>query len=255
MRIISFCSESLKEAADAGFYQWIEEQDADFICIQNIRCSEYDLRDDIYFPKAYNPYFFEAANAEENGVAIYCKAMPKAIMTGLGFLDFDHEGRYIQADFHNFSVGCLLAPHAIENDAESITRKQEFFSQLENHLVKIANKRRDFIFCGNLHMAHTGNDVQDVSSNLHKPGFMPQEQLWLENLFGKVGYVDAFREINEDSDEFTWWPEGDRDTNGMRVDFQITSRNLRSKIEYGAIYKSQVFGKHAPIIMDYDYEL
>lgn len=255
MRIISFCAEGIKEAEKAGFYQWIAEQDADFICIQDIRCSEYDLHSDVFFPREYNAYFFEAADSSQNGVAIYCRELPKAIMTGLGFLDFDSEGRYIQADYHNFSVGCLLAPCADVGDLASIERKKHFFDQLENHLVKIANKRRDFIFCGNLNMSHTANDVQNVSENLDKPGFLPAEQLWLENLFGKIGYIDAFREVNEDSDEYSWWPNGNREENGKRVDFQIASKGLRSKVEYGVTYKKQVFSNHAPVIMDYDIEL
>ncbi len=78
----------------------------------------------------------------------------------------------------------------------------------------------------------------------------------MDQLFSNMGYVDAFREINEDSDEFTWWPDGDREgKDGWRVDYQVVSRGLQSSIEYGAIYKNQVFSSHAPVIMDFDYEM
>ena len=69
-----------------------------------------------------------------------------------------------------------------------------------------------------------------------------------------IGYVDAFREINSDGDEFSWWPDGDRESNGWRSDFHVVSKGLKYAIDYGAIYKSRTFSTHAPIIMDYDIE-
>lgn len=255
MRIISFCADGIEQAAKLGFYDWVLEQDADFICIQDLKAQEYDLRDDIFFPAGYNPYFFDAVDAKINGVAIYCRAMPKAIMTGLGFMDFDMEGRYIQADFQNISIGCLLAPQADAADTQSLARKNQFFELLQAHLSKVRNKRREFVICGNLNMAHQIRDVQNPEENQNIPGFLPADRLWLDELFGTVGYVDAFRDVNHDNDEFTWWPENDRERNGWRVDYQIVSSGLKPFIEYGAIYKNQVFSSHAPLIMDYDYEL
>ncbi len=98
MRIISFSADGIQPAAENGFYDWLKDQDADFVCIQDLRCSEYDLQDNLYFPEEYNAYFFDDVDGKANGVAIYCRQLPKAIMTGLGFADFDMEGRYIQAD-------------------------------------------------------------------------------------------------------------------------------------------------------------
>ena len=76
----------------------------------------------------------------------------------------------------------------------------------------------------------------------------------MDELF-ESGYVDAFREINSDQDEFSWWPEGDREKNGWRTDFHVISKGLQYAVDYGAIYKSREFSNHAPIIMDYDIEL
>ena len=118
MRIISFSADGIRSAADRGFYDWLKEQDADFVCIQDLQCSEYDLQDSLYFPEEYNPYFFDDIDGKSNGVAIYCRKLPKAIMTGLGFADFDMEGRYIQADYENISVASLLAPRAEPGNTE-----------------------------------------------------------------------------------------------------------------------------------------
>jgi exodeoxyribonuclease-3 len=254
MRIISFSADGIKNAAKQGFYEWLKEQDADFVCVQDLQCSEYDLQDKIFFPADYNAYFFDDVDGKANGVAIYCRQMPKAIMTGLGFTDFDMEGRYIQADYENLSVACLLAPHAAPGDAAQQARKNDFYGLLGGHLQKIRNKRREFIICGNWHIAHTPADVQDSQNNSTRTGFLAEERQWMNELLA-AGYVDAFREISSDQDEFSWWPDGERGENGWRTDFQIISQGLKYAVDYGAIYKIKAFSTHAPVIMDYDIEL
>ena len=253
MRVISLCADAIQGAADNGFFDWVTEQDADFICVQNISCSEYDLQSDIFFPSEYNAYFFDNVEGKTDGVALYCRTLPKAIMTGLGFSDFDMEGRYIQADYANVSVGCLLVPPGGDAGSDEQARKAEFLSLLQGHLSKIRNKRREFVICGGWNIAHTAADVQDTEQNSTRSGFLAEERQWMDEVL-ELGYVDAFREINSDHDEFSWWPDGNRESNGWRTDFQLVSEGMKYAIEYGAIYKAQTFASHAPIIMDYDLE-
>ncbi len=254
MRIISFCAEGIENAANKGFYDWVVDQDADIICVQDLRAQEYDLQDDKYFPDGYFPYFFDSPDSV-NGVAIYVRQMPKAIMTGLGFGDRDIEARYIQADFERISIGSLLAPMAEPGQPEQLAQKAQFFKLLQNHLNKIRNKRREYIICGSWFIAHREADIQDPSSVIDMPGFLPEERQWLETLYRDLGYVDAFRRITNDNDEFSWWPDGDRSKGGLRTDLQILSSGLRNSTEYGAINKTQLFSNHGPVIMDYDIEL
>lgn len=254
MRVISFCADGIEEAARKGFYKWVVQQDADVICVQDLRAQEYDLQDDVYFPQGYLPYFFDSPDSV-NGVAVYVRQMPKAIMTGLGFGELDIEARYIQADFEHLSVGCLLAPEARPGHPDELARKEQFLKLLQNHLNKIRNKRREYIICGSWFMAHREADLQNAAATADMPGFLPQERQWLDVLLQEFGYVDAFRSVNSDGDEFTYWPGGNREEGGMRSDMQILSSGLKNRIEYGLIYKTQAFSSHAPVIMDYDIEL
>ncbi|MEM0955769.1 MAG: exodeoxyribonuclease III, partial [Pseudomonadota bacterium] len=194
MRVISFHADGIQSAAEQGFFDWALGQEADFICIQNLGCSEYDLQSDVFFPAEYNAYFFDAVEGKHDGVALYCKQLPKAIMTGLGFGDFDMEGRYIQADYSNVSVGCLLVPSGGESGSELQTRKADFLSLLHSHLGKIRNKRRDYVICGGWNIAHTAIDVQDTEQHSTRSGFLAEERQWMDETLD-LGYVDAFREI------------------------------------------------------------
>ncbi|MEM6606235.1 MAG: exodeoxyribonuclease III [Pseudomonadota bacterium] len=260
MRIISFSAGGVREAEGRGLFEWLARQDADFICIQDLRCSEYDLQDDSFFPTGYNAYFFDDIGGQENGVAVYCKELPKAIMTGLGFSDFDMQGRYIQADYGTLSVGCLLAP--VATDQSSQDNRDSFFSLLAAHLEKIRNKRREYIICGDWGIAPALADIQNPELASNGVRTLPHEREWLDTLFDK-GYADAFRIASQDSDAFTFWPSWHADpeekpgqrSDGYRIDLQVISDDLQNSVEHAAIYTGASFSAHAPVIVDYDIEL
>jgi exodeoxyribonuclease-3 len=151
-------------------------------------------------------------------------------------------------------VACLLAPRVGPDNASQQARKNEFFELLSAHLQKVRNKRREFIICGNWNIVHSAADVQDSQRNSTASGFLAEERQWMDELL-ESGYVDAFREVSSDQDEFTWWPDGERGTNGWRTDFHLISQGLKYAVDYGAIYKIKPFSSHAPVIMDYDIEL
>lgn len=256
MRIISLSVDGIHQAAQRGLYTWLAEQDADIICLQDLRAKEYEVDTDPFHLDGYFAYFFDSGIEHYNGVAIYTRHQPKALIYGLGFSNgVDMEGRYLQADFEHISVGSLLAPSAT-SELESQEVKIKFFDDFQAHLNKITRKRRDYIFCGNWAMAHRRQDVQNWQNNDGNSGFLPHEQQWMDQLFNQLGYVDAFRRVNHDSDEYTWWPSGQlHEGDGWRTDYQVTSNNLKNRVEYGVTYKTQQFSSHLPVIMDYDIEL
>jgi exodeoxyribonuclease-3 len=253
MRVISFCADGVRDAARKGFFSWALEQDADIICIQDLRASERQLAGRTFNPDGYFAFFHDSIEGTANGVAIYCRKLPKAIMTGLG--DAGGDGRFMQADFENISVACLLAPQASTADPGSLARKSRFCEQLQIQLDKVRRKRRQYILCGNWNIAHAERDVERHAAHRETPGFLDAERQWLGMLLEEFGYVDAFRAVNADADEFSWWPDGRNAGDGWRVDYQVVSGALRGTIEYGALYKGQEFSSHAPLIMDYDIDV
>ncbi len=255
MRIITLSVDGIQQAAERGLYDWIAQQDADIICLQDLRALEYELDDDIYHPEGYFAYFFDSGVKHYNGVAIYTRHQPKALIYGLGFSSgVDMEGRYLQVDYDQYSVGSLLAPSAV-SETESLEVKIQFFEDLQALMHKVTRKRRNFIYCGNWGMAHTRKDVENWQDNTGTPGFLPHEQQWMNQLFNQIGYSDAFRQVNSDADEYTWWPSGEVSVgDGWRSDYQVVSEAIRRKAEYAVTYKSQVFSSHLPVIVDYDIE-
>lgn len=255
MRIISISVDGIHQAAARGLFEWLTHQEADIICLQDLRCLEHETDDDIFHPEGYHAYFFDSGVKHYNGVAIYSRALPKALIYGFGFSSgVDMEGRYLQIDFDNLSIGSLLAPSAATN-VESQEVKSRFFDDLQAHLIKIARKRRDFIFCGNWAIAPAREDVSNPDSQQQQSGFLQEEQHWMKQL-PHIGYTDAFRQGNHDRDEFSWWPSGSIDEgDAWRTDLQVVSASLKNRVEYAMIYKKQQFSSHLPVIVDYDIEL
>ena len=252
MRIINFSVDGIAQAVDRGLFDWLNEQDADIICLQDLRETAATLEDN-YQIEGYSAYYFDSGIDNKYGVGVFTRAQPKALIYGLGFsTGVDMEGRYIQADFERLSVGSILAPQA-GSDPESQAIKNKFFDDLQAHLHKITRKRRDFIFCGNWGMAHREIDVENPQHNGDKPGFLPEDRQWMDQLYLELGYIDAFREVNSDRDEFTCWPSGVQgEGDGWRTDFQVASAALKNRVEYATTYKTQTFSSHLPVIIDYD---
>jgi len=77
----------------------------------------------------------------------------------------------------------------------------------------------------------------------------------MDTLFNSVGMVDAFREINQQEEQYTWWSNRGQawaKNVGWRIDYQIITPGLSSKIVSAEIYKDERFSDHAPLTMKYD---
>ena len=262
MRIISLCVEGIHQAAQKGLYVWLQDQDADIICLQDLRAQEDELSSETFQIEGYHDYFFGSGEDNYSGVAIYSRVLPKALIYGLGFKSgIDMQGRYLQVDFERISVGSLLAPSAA-NDGDSQAVKDNFFDEFQAHLHKISRKRRDFIFCGNWAMVPSAADVSNYEAQQHQSGCLPDERRWMQQLFDEheIGYGDAFRLGNSDKDEYSWWPSGQiGEGDAWRTDLQVISNHLKYQVEYAVMYKykkgTEPFSSHLPVIVDYDLDI
>ena len=123
------------------------------------------LRDNRFFPDDYHPYFLDHyEDPRLNGVAIYCKQLPKAIIWGLGFDEFDSQGLYIQADYNDVSIGSVLVPSGAGGPG-AMAEKLAFLSQLSSHLEKVRNKRRGYILCGGWELMAHHADAEDAGNS------------------------------------------------------------------------------------------
>ncbi len=256
MRVVSANLDGIKAAAERGIFDWLAGQDVDVLCLQNVQAYEYEL-DGLEFKLAgYERYFFEAWEPGVGGVAIYTRHQPKAVIRGLGFESADQNGCYIQIDFDKVSVASLLVAGA-DGSADGQNIKYKFLSDYMAYLVKQNRKRREFIIGGGWQLAHNKLDVANWREALEQPGFSAPERAWLEEVLGSMGFVDAYREVDREGGRYTWWSNDHERSQelGYRVDYQLITQGLRHTVQSGGIYTNKEFSSHAPVIMDYDWEL
>jgi exodeoxyribonuclease-3 len=115
-----------------------------------------------------------------------------------------------------------------------------------------------FVFCGDFNMAHRPIDLKNWRALQDYPGFTPGERAWLDSLFTGRGFVDAFRAVNQEPHHYTWWSNRGQawaNNTGWRIDYQVVSPTLGAAVKSAAIYKRRRFSDHAPLTIDYDWEL
>jgi exodeoxyribonuclease III len=256
MLVLTLNVNGIRSASKRGLFEWLITQQADVICLQEIRAHEHLERDFADKLPGYQGYFFPAEKAGYSGVGIYSRHQPHHIHRGLGWEDADREGRYIQLDFSNVSVASLYMPSGSSGEHRQAIK----FNFLEQFLTPLKNWLHDgkhYILCGDWNIAHKAIDLKNWRSNQKNAGFLPAERAWMDKIFDELGWVDAFRVINQEVDQYTWWSNRGQawaKNVGWRIDYQIISPGLRDTVKTVDIYKAQRFSDHAPLIIDYEFD-
>ncbi len=253
-RLITANLNGIRAAARKGFFQWAAEQDADLICLQELKAHEADLQDLALNLPGYQTYYHCAIKKGYSGVGILTRHSPRQVVKGLGWPVADEEGRYLQLDFDKLSVISLYLPSGTSGEARQAV-KYDFLARYEKHLKQLGNEKREYIICGDWNIAHTQRDLKNWRANQKNSGFLPEERAWMDNLFGPLGFVDAFRVVNQEPEQYTWWsyrsPNAWDKNVGWRIDYQVITPDLKNKVQAAFIYRDQRFSDHAPLVMDY----
>jgi len=255
MRIITLNVNGIRSAASKGLYGWLARQKADVVCLQEIKAQMHQLEDRHFWPRPFHVHYYDAERKGYSGVAVYSRREPDEVVRGFGVAEFDGEGRYLEARYGRLSVISLYLPSGSAGP-ERQASKFRFLDVFRRHLAKLRESNRDYILCGDWNIAHRPIDLRNWRSNQKNSGFLPEERAWFDELVGPAGFVDAFREVNQKPDQYTWWSNRGAawaKNVGWRIDYQIVSGSMRGRVLRGSIYKSRRFSDHAPLTMDYHY--
>ena len=135
-RVITCNTNGIRAAARKGFFDWLAQQKADVVCIQEIKAKEEQLADAVFYPKGYHCYYNEAERPGYAGTAIYCRQKPQKVTTRLNWDIVDLEGRYIQVDFPGLSVVSLYVPSGSASEVAQ-ARKDGFMEPFYEHLAAL----------------------------------------------------------------------------------------------------------------------
>ena len=254
-RVISLNANGIRAAARKGFFDWMDGQTADVVCIQETKAQVHQLTDALFSPAGYHCYYEDAEKKGYSGTAIYTRHKPKKVIHGYGDPEFDAEGRYLEVQLGGINIVSLYLPSGSSREERQVA-KYRCMASFTDHLKKVQRRRAETIICGDWNIAHHEIDLKNWRGNRKNSGFLPEERAWLDEVFGKHRYTDAFRSIEQPPDQYTWWSNRGRawDNNvGWRLDYQVVTPGLSDRVTRTEIYKEQRFSDHAPLIMDYDW--
>jgi exodeoxyribonuclease-3 len=130
--------------------------------------------------------------------------------------------------------------------------KFQFLEKFYLHLLHLRKSGRSFVICGDWNMCHKSVDLKNWKANQNNPGFLPEERAWLDRLFYEIGYVDAFRLVNQQSEQYSWWSnrgQARKNNVGWRLDYPVITPDLSSKVVDVTIHADQFFSDHAPVTL------
>ena len=251
MKIFSYNVNGIRAAVKKGFVEWLNENNPDIICLQEIKANK-DQLDLKLFEKIgykYN-YWFSAQKKGYSCVAILSKQRPIKVNYGTGIEHMDFEGRNLRIDFEKFSVMSLYLPSG--TNIKRLGYKFKYMEEFHNYIMELKKSYPNLIICGDYNICHESIDIHDPIRNAKVSGFLPEERLWITN-FIKSGFVDSFRYLNPDPNQYSWWSyrANSRSNNkGWRIDYNMVSSTLKSKIKSSYILNQAFHSDHCPIAVE-----
>lgn len=256
MRVITANLNGIRSAATKGFFDWLGKQDADCVCVQEIKICAADMTPGFLAPDGLQGHFHYAEKKGYSGVGVYTRREPDDVVIGFGNHEFDAEGRYVELRFGKLSVISVYIPSGSSGE-ERQEAKYRFMDEFHPHLMELKAKR-EVIMCGDVNIVRSALDIKNWKGNQKNSGCLPEERAWINELVGADGYVDVFRELDPREEQYTWWSNRGQayaKNVGWRIDYQIATSDVAKTARSASIFKEIKFSDHAPLTIDYDMPL
>ncbi len=248
--MISWNVNGLRAVMKKGFMDFFNAAKADIFCLQEIKLQEGQI--DLELP-GYHTYWNYALKKGYSGTAVFTKQEPLAVFYGLGSEEHDEEGRTLTLEFEDFYLVNVYTP----NSQHGLLRL-DYRLRWEDAIlayVKILDKTKPVILCGDLNVAHEEIDLRNPKANKKNSGFTPEERGKLSEFLAS-GFIDTFRYFHPDQqDSYTWWSYRTdcRPRNiGWRIDYFITSERLAPKLKASNMHTEILGSDHCPIELKID---
>ena len=236
IKILSYNVNGIRAALRKDLINWIKDVNPDIVCFQEIKANEDQFDTSLFEEMGYYNYWFSAQKKGYSGVAILSKQRPIKVNYGTGIEHMDFEGRNLRIDFEKFSVMSLYLPSG--TNIKRLGYKFKYMEEFHNYIMELKKSYPNLIICGDYNICHESIDIHDPIRNAKVSGFLPEERLWITN-FIKSGFVDSFRYLNPDPNQYSWWSyrANSRSNNkGWRIDYNMVSSTLKSKIKSSYIF-------------------
>ncbi|MCL5257419.1 MAG: exodeoxyribonuclease III [Chloroflexi bacterium] len=246
--LLSWNVNGLRSVYRGGFLDQVFERKPDVLCLQETKVNEDQIPGDLKNRPGFLSYFSCAERKGYSGVALFTKQEPASVSNGIGFSEFDREGRIIVADYGRFLLFDVYFPNGGASD-ERLRYKMDFYDALLYYADERIGEGRNIVICGDVNTAHKEIDLARPKENRMNSGFLPEERAWIDK-FLSHGYIDTFRIFNDQPGQYTWWDSKTRARErnvGWRIDAFYVSENLLANVVSACILPEILGSDHCPV--------
>lgn len=250
MKIASWNVNGLRSLLKKGFIDLIKGIDPDVLCLQETKVGKSAIQVDL---SGYLQYWNGAKKLGYAGTAVFTKIKPLKVDFGIIDEAHDQEGRVITLEYDAFYLVNVYVPNSKRDLSRLEYRSAQWDVDFLKY-VKILEKKKPVIFCGDLNVAHKEIDLSFPKANIHNHGFTAEERAGFDKII-QAGFIDTFREFEKGGQHYTWWSpfSNCRQRNiGWRIDYFLISDSLRPKLQKSYILKDIMGSDHCPIVLEID---
>lgn len=241
---------------------FIDEHQPDILCIQETKAQPEDIILDM---PGYHQYWNSAVKKGYSSTALFSKVEPIDVVNGLpediiakydmadAYGDPNTEGRVITAEFEKFFVVTVYTPNAKDDLSRVPLRHRHWDPAFLQYCQELENKK-PVVFCGDLNVAHTEDDLARPKPNVGKKGFTAEEREGFDN-FMEAGFIDTLRLFKQGNGLYTWWSHfgGARANNvGWRIDYVLVSGSIKNKVAAADVHPAVMGSDHCPVSITLD---
>lgn len=251
MKIYSWNVNGLRAICKKNFFEWMDEESPDIVCIQETKLQNETLESKIKNIDGYHSYFSFADKKGYSGVCAYTKLKPISVGHSIGIPEFDMEGRFLILEYDFFTILNIYFPNG-QMSEERLKYKLKFYDAVLKFCNQLVSRGKRLIICGDYNTAHTEMDIKNAKANSKRSGFLPVERNWIDK-FIENSYTDSYRHINPDKIEYSWWSYRfkARERNaGWRIDYHFVSNNLLPFVKDAKILTDITGSDHCPVMIE-----
>jgi exodeoxyribonuclease III len=264
IRLYSWNVNGIRAVNNKGLWDpFIKKEKPDILCLQEIKAKPDQINVEI---DGYDAFWYSAEKPGYSGTAILSKVPPLQVINGFPkdiidkykvsgdiYGDPNLEGRVIAAEFKDLWAVAVYTPNA-KDDLSRVPLRQKHWDPAFLGYMKQLEEDKPVLFCGDLNVAHTEDDLANPKPNKGKKGFTDEERSGFQN-FIDSGFVDTFRMFKQGNGYYTWWTHfaNARARNvGWRIDYILVSTSLKDKVMAAEIHPKIMGSDHCPVSVTLD---
>lgn len=248
MKLISWNVNGIRACINKGFYDVLEDFDADIFCVQETKMQEGQIEIEDH---GYYLYMNSAIKKGYSGTLVFTKVKPLSYSYGINIKEHDQEGRVITLEYDNFYLVNCYTPNS-QDGLKRLEYRQVWEDDFLAYLKSLEEKK-PVILCGDLNVAYQEIDLKNPKTNRKNAGFSDEERAKMTQLLNH-GFIDTFRYLYPDlQGAYSWWSyrfNARKNNAGWRIDYFIVSDCLKEKINDAYIFNDIMGSDHCPVGLD-----